>query len=183
VKVKTVILTLVLILISTCITACGPALDREALTQISTIDAILNGVYDGVITIGELKQYGDFGIGTFEALDGEMVELDGEFYQIKADGIAYIVDPKVMTPFASVTFFDTDSQIELLGEYENLPYAECQKLITGSLPTENIFYAIRITGVFSYMKTRSVPAQHKPYPPRGGRHNRRFLLPLLLGWG
>ena len=26
------------------------------------IDAILNGIYDGVITYGELKDYGDFGV-------------------------------------------------------------------------------------------------------------------------
>lgn len=37
----------------------------NTLTQVSTIDAILNGLYDGVITYGELKGYGDFGIGTF----------------------------------------------------------------------------------------------------------------------
>ena len=64
----------------------------DTLTQVSTIDAILNGLYDGVITYGELKDYGDFGIGTFAGLDGEMVALGGEFYQIKADGIAYPVN-------------------------------------------------------------------------------------------
>jgi acetolactate decarboxylase len=161
-KIKTVILALSLILISLCVMSCGPAPQRETLTQISTIDAILNGVYDGVMTIGDLKQYGDFGIGTFEALDGEMVELDGKFYQIKADGKVYDVDAKVMTPFASVTFFDTDSQIELPA---GTTFAQCQELINNALPTKNIFYAIKITGVFSYMKTRSVPAQQKPYPP------------------
>jgi len=38
----------------------------NGVTQVSTIDAILNGLYDGVITYGDLKEYGDFGIGTFE---------------------------------------------------------------------------------------------------------------------
>jgi len=32
-------------------------------------------------------------------------------------------------------------------------------------PTPNIFYAVKMTGEFSYMKTRSVPAQSKPYLP------------------
>jgi acetolactate decarboxylase len=162
VKVKVIIVALALVLVGVGFSACGPAPQRETLTQISTIDAILNGVYDGVMTIGDLKQYGDFGIGTLEGLDGEMLELDGNFYQIKADGVAYPVDSKVKTPFASVTYFDTDSQIELP---ENTNYQQCQKLISDALPTENIFYAIKITGTFSYMKTRSVPAQHKPYPP------------------
>jgi len=164
-KVKILLLLLALVLVIPGITACGPEPDREVLTQISTIDAILNGVYDGVISIGELTQYGDFGIGTFEALDGEMVVLDGEVYQIKADGGVYSVDSKTMTPFASVTFFDTDSQIPLYGENGNITYSQCQELINQALPTENIFYAIKITGVFSYMKVRSVPAQQKPYPP------------------
>jgi acetolactate decarboxylase len=52
----------------------------DVLTQVSTIDAILNGLYDGVITYRDLKEHGDFGIGTFEGLDGEMVALDGNFY-------------------------------------------------------------------------------------------------------
>jgi len=63
----------------------------DTLTQVSTIDAILNGLYDGIITYGELQVYGDFGIGTFEGLDGEMVALNGDSYQIKADGVAYPV--------------------------------------------------------------------------------------------
>jgi len=33
------------------------------------------------------------------------------------------------------------------------------------LPTENIFYAIKVDGVFDYVKARSVPKQDKPYPP------------------
>jgi acetolactate decarboxylase len=161
-KVKTIIIILALILTVTGFTACGPAPERETLTQISTIDAILNGVYDGVMTIGELKNYGDFGIGTLAGLDGEMLELDSEVYQIKTDGVAYPVDSKVMTPFAAVTYFDTDSQINLP---ENTTLSKFQELVHDALPTENIFYAIKITGTFRYMKTRSVPAQQKPYPP------------------
>ena len=57
--------------------------NREVLFQVSTIDALLEGVYDGDLTFEELKNQGDLGIGTFNALDGEMIGLDGEFYQIK----------------------------------------------------------------------------------------------------
>jgi len=49
--------------------------NKDVLFQTSTIDALLEGVYDGEITYRELKQHGDFGIGTFNALDGEMVGL------------------------------------------------------------------------------------------------------------
>lgn len=54
--------------------------ERETLVQISTIDAILNGVYDGVVTFRTLREYGDFGIATFAGLDGEIVGFDGNFY-------------------------------------------------------------------------------------------------------
>ncbi len=47
----------------------------DTLTPVSTIDAILNGLYDDIIPYGELKEWGDLGIGTFEGLDGEMVAL------------------------------------------------------------------------------------------------------------
>jgi acetolactate decarboxylase len=140
----------------------NPVAQRETLTQISTIDAILNGVYDGVLTCGALKEYGDFAIGTFAGLDGEMVGLDGDFYQVKADGIAYPVSDSMETPFACVTFFDVDREEQLPGGTD---YEQLEEFLDGILPTGNIFYAIKIEGTFSYMKTRSVPGQKKPYPP------------------
>jgi len=140
----------------------NPIAQRETLVQISTIDAILNGVYDGVVDLAALTSYGDFGIGTFEGLDGEMIGFDGNFYQIKADGVAYPVSDSMETPFACVTFFDTDYEEELA---EGLDYEQIQELLDDTLPTSNIFYAIKIEGSFSYMKTRSVPGQQKPYPP------------------
>jgi acetolactate decarboxylase len=135
---------------------------QETLTQVSTIGALMNGVYDGTISFGELKKYGDFGIGTFEGLDGEMVGLDGEFYQIKSDGHAYKVKDSMKTPFACVTFFNEDIKEKL---NEEMNYADIQDFIDDLIPTKNIFYAIKIDGTFNYVKTRSVPKQVKPYPP------------------
>ena len=44
--------------------------------QRSTINALMQGVYDSNTTFeGELKSYGNFGLGTVWALDGEMIEL------------------------------------------------------------------------------------------------------------
>ncbi|MDO9528101.1 MAG: acetolactate decarboxylase [Syntrophales bacterium] len=136
--------------------------DTDALFQTSTIDALLEGVYDGETTCGELRQHGTFGLGTFNALDGEMVVLDGTFYQVKTDGIAYRVGDSTKTPFAVVTFFEPDKTITL--EKAN-GYGQLKKYLDNSLPTKNIFYAIKIEGVFKYIKTRSVPGQTKPYPP------------------
>ena len=109
-----------------------------------------------------MKKYGGFGIGTFEGLDGEMVGINGDFYQVKADGISYPVPDSMETPFACVTFFDTDLEEKLP---ESITYEQLQEFLDGILPTSNIFYAIKIEGTFRYMKTRSVPGQEKPYPP------------------
>ncbi|HQO36795.1 MAG TPA: acetolactate decarboxylase [bacterium] len=134
----------------------------NALTQISTIDAILNGLYDGVLSFGELREYGDFGIGTFHSLDGEMVALDGAFYQVKADGRVYDVTDTATTPFSSVTFFKAEKEIPIA---PGKNYQQIQALLKETITAENIFQGIKIVGTFRYMKTRSVPGQTKPYPP------------------
>jgi len=142
---------------------CSPAIqvDRDILYQASTIGALMKGIYEGQMTVGELRPYGDFGLGTFEALDGEMVELDGKFYQVKLDGSVYAVPDSIKTPFAAVTFFDNDKAVNLDSQ---LDLNGLQSFMDTLLPGINLFYAVKIDGKFSYMKTRSVPAQVKPYP-------------------
>jgi len=160
-------LLLIGIMVTFSLTGCAsqsanPISGGDTLVQISTIDAVLNGLYDGVTDFKTLKSYGDFGIGTFQALDGEMIAVDGKFYQVKADGKVYSVDDAMLTPFASMTYFSSDFSVDLA---ESMNYTAVQAFLDKNLPTNNIFYAIMIKGTFSYMKTRSVPGQQKPYPP------------------
>jgi acetolactate decarboxylase len=139
----------------------GPDQGRDLLFQVSTLGALQEGVYDGAASMRDLGQHGDFGIGTFAGLDGEMAELDGKFYQIKADGKVYLVEETVKTPFAAVTFFEVDQTVPLKTP---LNYQQLQAYILTLLPTQNIPYAIKISGNFQSVKTRSVPRQTKPYP-------------------
>jgi acetolactate decarboxylase len=129
--------------------------------QTSTINALLEGVYDGEVTFGELRQHGDFGLGTFNALDGEMIALDGEFYQVRSDGRARPVDDAQKTPFAIVQFFRPELERAL---NEELDYGQLQDELHKHHQSVNFFYAIRVDGLFSYVKTRSVPRQREPYP-------------------
>lgn len=138
----------------------GAALANETLVQISTIDALLAGLYDGKATIGDLKRQGDLGIGTFDALDGEMVLLDGQVYRVSADGKAAIVPDKETTPFAGVTFFAADQEISVP---PGTDFSAFCALVDKSLPSPNLFYAIRLEGRFKTVSTRSVPRQSKPY--------------------
>jgi acetolactate decarboxylase len=136
--------------------------DPDNLFQVSTINALLNGDYHGSITFGELRRHGTFGIGTFDALDGEMIGLEGRFYQIKADGIAYPVSDSMTTPFAVVTPFEADQIVPVPDEMD---YEGLQRYLDGLIPDTGIFYAVKIEGTFKYIKTRSVPRQKEPYPP------------------
>lgn len=138
------------------------AADRETVHQVSMLSALLVGQYDGATTFGELRKYGDTGIGTFEGLDGEMIELDGKFYQVKSDGVAYPVADTMKTPFASVTYFEADKSQAV---NEEINFKQLQDRIDSLIGNKNIFYAIKVKGDFKYVKTRSVPGQQKPYPP------------------
>jgi acetolactate decarboxylase len=138
----------------------GPG--RDTFYQVSTLGALKSGFYDGVVSYAELSEHGDAGIGTFEGLDGEMIALDGDFYQIRHDGKVYDVAGTAIAPFAMVTFFDRDKEVVPPG---GLDYAGLQDFLNTSLPSENVFYAIRIEGEFERVQARSVPAQEKPYPP------------------
>ena len=130
--------------------------------QTSTIDALLAGVYDGDLTCRSLLKHGDFGIGTFDNLDGEMVLLEGKVYQVKADGKVYEPDLSVKTPFATVCHFSSDISFPVR---TGSNYAAIEKLINEHAPNQNMFCAIKISGQFKTIRTRSVPRQNKPYLP------------------
>jgi len=136
--------------------------DRDTLYQVSTIDALVLGVYDGVQPVSEIKKHGDFGIGTFDALDGEMIVIDGTVYQAKADGGLYAVPDNTTTPFATVTRFEPDT-ITTTGRPMNFSVFSME--MSTSLPSRNMIYAVRMHGTFPLMKVRAIPLQQKPYPP------------------
>ena len=140
---------------------CAGSAPRDTVTQVSTIDALLAGAYDGQLSVRQLLQYGDTGIGTFDKLDGEMVLLDGVVYQVRADGKVYRPPLDLMTPFAAVVHFRADRSFPVA---RAMSFAQFEQAIDRRCPNKNTFYAIRARGTFARMKTRSVPAQKKPYP-------------------
>jgi acetolactate decarboxylase len=142
-------------------TAAVRATERDTLFQTSTINALLDGIYDGDMPVAALRQHGDFGLGTLNGLDGEMVQVDGQVFQVRSDGKARLVPNHARVPFADTTFFDADRSVTV---EKPLAFKEMATYIDTLLPSRNIFYAIRIEGTFAHVKTRSVPRQSKPYP-------------------
>jgi len=130
--------------------------------QTSTMGALLQGVYEGDVTIRELLRHGDFGLGTFNRLDGEMLVLDGVCYQLRSDGSATLADTEQRTPFAAVTWFDADHSLEVS---EPCGRAAVKALIDQALQSTNLMVAVRVSGEFSMMRTRTVTEQHPPYRP------------------
>jgi acetolactate decarboxylase len=144
-----------------CGSSATPSKGDDVLFQYAALDSLMAGVFDGDMTYGEIKQHGDMGLGTFNELDGEMVEVDQQVYQVKSDGVAYPVADTQKAPFAVVTYFSPDQTVEVS---EALDCAHLQSYLDARLPSLNVPYAIKISGVFSGLKTRSVPKQVKPYP-------------------
>lgn len=139
--------------------------DNRVIFQNSTINALLEGLYDDDVTVGQVREYGNLGLGTFNTLDGEMVVLDDHVYKVKAvKGIGGNVSPvkdAEKTPFSVVTMFHPDKSVNT---DKPMDLTELQTYLDTLRPSRNIFYAFRIEGRFGYIKTRSVPAQKRPYP-------------------
>lgn len=135
--------------------------DRETIYQVSTFNALSQGVYDGSENFSVLKTHGDVGLGTLNALDGELIGLDGRYYQMKADGSVLPVSDNATTPFAIATFFDNDRTVRFTSLTSLSQYMAS---LNTSMTNRNIMYVIEAHGHFSKVKVRSVPAQQKPYP-------------------
>jgi alpha-acetolactate decarboxylase len=138
-----------------------PSGDDAEVYQFSTISALLDGVYDGDVTVAEILRHGDFGLGTFNHLDGEMVILDGICYRLRANGTASRAAPTDRTPFAAVTRFQSDFEIEIGTRSGRAGVLDA---IDRRIRSANLIYAIRITGRFCELHSRTVMAQKPPYP-------------------
>ncbi len=131
------------------------------LYQTSLMSALMAGIYEGAATYGQIRKYGDFGLGTFNDLDGEMVGFDGTFYQLRSDGSARPVTDDQKTPFAVVTFFHPEQELQLEQQMTKSDIIATIEKATDA----NLFSAVRVDGIFDEVRTRTVQRQAKPFPP------------------
>lgn len=125
------------------------------------VNALIEGIYEQKLPLSEILKNGDFGLGTFDHLDGEMIILDNRIYQITGDGKVAQVDDTALTPFACVTFYQPLSHDDL---EEKTPYPEFLEWLQRLFPSPNLCYAIRIEGIFAQVRVRSVPKQESYRP-------------------
>jgi len=135
--------------------------NRDVILLTSTIHALVEGIFDGEVSFGELKRWGDLGLGAVDGVDGELIMVDKVCFQVKADGTVHRLADSQKTPYALVTPFEADRVIVV---NETTDFDQLKKRLDEQLENPNLPYAFRIEGDFSYVKTRSVPRQSQPYP-------------------
>ena len=139
----------------------GGAPQEKTLYQLSPFNTFSLGNFEGNTTFADLSKHGNFGIGTLNGLNGEMIALSGNFYQIPSTGIPRQINPDEKTPYATITFFNPSQTIQITAA---MNYSQLTSFINASLPSYNAIYAIEVHGDFDYAKTRSPAMQAKPYP-------------------
>ncbi len=132
--------------------------------QASTISALLDGAYEGDVTFAELASRGDFGIGTLNGCDGEMVAIEGSFLRADTKGRIEAVDPEAKTPFAVLTNFEARHRL-VLEEGEATSYDAICSEVDARIGHPEIVHAVRVDGRFKHLHLRSVPRQEPPYRP------------------
>ena len=136
-------------------------LSLHTLFQVSTSGALVQGIYERAVSSTFLLNYGDFGLGTFDNLDGEMVVLDGAIYQVRSDGTVTRIADDTGTPFAVVVHFiaDQDQIIDSASSFDDLT-----KICNQYRDSDNLFYAFRIDGHFEHIHTRAMKATLEGLP-------------------
>jgi len=109
----------------------------NTLFQVSTSAALVQGVYQGCTKLSEVKACGDFGLGTYEGLNGEGLMLDGDVYQALSDGSVVEPDDACRVPFWVSTQFVADRKAQLDGitSWDDL----CSQ-VNHHRHSENLFY-------------------------------------------
>lgn len=137
---------------------------RESLFQVATLQSLMAGCYDSYISVGELRQKGDWGIGTFANINGEMIVIDGTVYQALSDGSVQVANDTTGVPFATVTYFDNDIE-------QDIPCVDSLTQLAATLDTllqdqgSNLIYAIRMNVKCKHIGVRSEEAQTPPFKP------------------
>lgn len=140
------------------LTACQS--HRDVVLQVSTRQALEEGAYEGRASLAELKTYGDMGLGMLHRLDGEFILVNGDFYRVRFNGRVDILPSTATTPFAVVTRFEptVDREID-----RSMTLEQMQGLLDELIPDPDTYCVFYLRGNFRHVKTRSLPAQSRPY--------------------
>lgn len=132
----------------------------KAIQQFSFVDALVAGLLDGAFPASRVNAAGTLGVGCGDALDGELVLLDGTMHLCRGDGQVATVPGDALLPFAEVVDFEPTFTRELTGPLDEAAF---ERLVDDLVPSDNLFYAIRVDGEFDRMTVREAVRQQKPF--------------------
>ncbi|MCL8211451.1 Alpha-acetolactate decarboxylase [Mesoplasma sp. JKS002658] len=132
------------------------------LTSYSSIASLSSGDWDGHFSLATIKKTGDLAVGTFDQGNGEMLAIDGEYYQLLSDGGVNLVLDEWTSPYAVNVFFNPEFSLEL----NNVSQTDYLKALGAEIEKHGnqYMYAIRVTGDFKQIISRTVSLIPKPYP-------------------
>ena len=157
---------------------------KNKMYQVSTLQALALGYSRAVITVGELLQEGDTGLGTFEDVNGEMIVMDGHCYRADQDGNVTEVSLDTGVPFAAVAKFAEEQEFPLADVPD---IAALRTELTRKIEERfglNSMHAVRIDGVFAKVDARSEApyrSQHITLKEILGRTQKAFLWENIRG--
>lgn len=131
----------------------------KGVQQFSFVDALVAGLYEGAFAASDVAAAGNLGLGCGDALDGELVLLDGRMVLCRADGTVQDVAADERLPFAEVVVFEPTFSHEVAGLGER----QFEDLIESLVPSNNLFYALRVEATFDRMTVREAVRQQAPY--------------------
>lgn len=133
------------------------------ITQFSTMNALLVGLYDGFFTVEELLQAGNIGIGCSCGIDGELILSNNDCYVARTHQALQHMQHDEKVPFAQIAQFEPKRQEPI----KNIRHKEqlTQHLLDVA-QSHNLFIGFKIKGHFKKVKLRQPPIGiKKPYPP------------------
>ena len=126
--------------------------------QISTLQALSMGYTRSVITVEELLDHGDTGLGTFEDVNGEMIVADGCCYKAGEDGAVVKAPLDEGVPFASVTHFSPVRSFKIMDIESIDKLKDLLDLKIEEWFGLNSMHVVRIDGEFERISARSESA-------------------------
>lgn len=132
-----------------------------AMWQNMPLIALLNGYLAGNINVQSALAHGDFGLGAFGDLEGEMIALNGKMFQIGADGKPRERDGATQLAYAQIVRFHPTKKFVLPADTS---FDKIAQAVNAELPLGNSTYAVRLTGTFAALTTRAPHKQSPPYP-------------------
>lgn len=146
-------------------TTANMAFHPNDIIQHSTVSALMAGFARAGPSAGQLSRYGTHGIGTFAAMDGEMVLVAGRAYQFTSDGAVRTAPNNLPLPFVQVTRFAPEYNLTVPRRWAKRELLDLFAYGGPDAGGRNSFIAVAVAGRFKRVDVRVAGPQESPEQP------------------